>query len=79
MRETMQDSHDDNNNRSRREEGARSPLRRVLEKEKLMLLALVMLVAGALMLGFFAHSEGIEARSALKNIQLTLTQSADSL
>ncbi len=73
----MQDSQGDNH--SRHEEGARSPLRRVLEKEKLMLLALVMLVAGALMLGFFAHSEGVEARSALKNIQLTLTQAADSL
>lgn len=77
MRETMRDSHNDNS--SRREEAPSSPLRRVLEKEKLMLLALVALVAGALILGFFAHSEGIEARTALKNIQLTLTQAADSL
>lgn len=77
MRDTTQDSHDDNNSRS--EGTPRSPIQRVLEKEKLMFLALVMLVAGALMLGFFAHSEGIEARSALKNIQLTLTQAADSL
>ncbi|WP_290500103.1 hypothetical protein [Alcanivorax sp.] len=79
MRDTIEDRHDHNNSHNRREETPRSPLRRVLEKEKLMLLALVMLVAGALMLGFFAHSEGIEARSALKNIQLTLTQAADSL
>ena len=77
MRDTTQDSHDDNYSRS--EGMPRSPIQRVLEKEKLMFLALVMLVAGALMLGFFAHSEGIEARSALKNIQLTLTQAADSL
>lgn len=79
MRDTTQDSHDENNSRNRREETSRSPIQRVLEKEKLLFLALVMLVAGALMLGFFAHSEGIEARSALKNIQLTLTQAADSL
>ncbi|WP_156497092.1 MULTISPECIES: hypothetical protein [unclassified Alcanivorax] len=79
MRDTIEDRHDHNNSLNRREETPRSPLRRVLEKEKLMLLALMMLVAGALMLGFFAHSEGIEARSALKNIQLTLTQAADSL
>ncbi|EDX88581.1 hypothetical protein ADG881_683 [Alcanivorax sp. DG881] len=51
----------------------------MLEKEKLMLLALVALVAGALMLGFFAHSEGIEARTALKDIHVTLTQAANSL
>ena len=47
VRDTIQDSHDDNNSRNRREEASRSPLRRVLEKEKLMLLALVALVAGA--------------------------------
>ena len=51
----------------------------IVEKEKLMFLALVMLVAGALMLGFFAHSEGIEARTALKDIHVTLTQAANSL
>lgn len=79
MRDTIQDSHDDNNSRNRHEETPRSPLRRVLEKEKLMLLALVALVAGALMLGFFAHSEGIEARTALKDIHVTLTQAANSL
>ena len=79
MRDTTQDSHDDNNSRNRREGTPRSPLRRVLEKEKLMLLALVVLVAGALMLGFFAHSEGIEARTALKDIHVTLTQAANSL
>ncbi len=79
MRDTIQDSHDDNNSRHRHEETRRSPLRRVLEKEKLMLLALVALVAGALMLGFFAHSEGIEARTALKDIHVTLTQAANSL
>ncbi|WP_290492273.1 hypothetical protein [Alcanivorax sp.] len=79
MRDTTQDSHDDNNNRNRREERPRSPIQRVLEKEKLMFLALVMLVAGALMLGFFAHSEGIEARTALKDIHVTLTQAANSL
>ena len=79
MRDTIQDSHDDNNSRNRREEASRSPLRRVLEKEKLMLLALVALVAGALMLGVFAHSEGIEARTALKDIHVTLTQAANSL
>ncbi|MEQ3722636.1 hypothetical protein [Alcanivorax sp.] len=79
MRDTTQDSHDDNNSDNHREEASRSPIQRVLEKEKLMLLALVALVAGALMLGFFAHSEGIEARTALKDIQLTLTQAANSL
>ncbi len=79
MRDTIQDSHDDNNSRNRREEASRSALRRVLEKEKLMMLALVALVAGALMLGFFAHSEGIEARTALKDIHVTLTQAANSL
>ena len=78
VRDTTQDSHDDNN-RNRREERPRSPIQRVLEKEKLMFLALVMLVAGALMLGFFAHSEGIEARTALKDIHVTLTQAANSL
>ncbi|MEQ3636575.1 hypothetical protein [Alcanivorax sp.] len=75
----MQDNHDDNNNRNPYDEKPPSPASRGLEKEKVVLLALAFLVSGALILGFFAHSEGIEARTALKDMQSTLTKAANSL
>ncbi|MCG8394705.1 MAG: hypothetical protein MI745_16640 [Pseudomonadales bacterium] len=70
MSDSNNNQHDDRETRS---EG------KVLEKEKLLLLGLVILVAGALILGFFAHSEGIEARDALKGIKASLSEAVDEL
>nr|CAL16099.1 hypothetical protein ABO_0651 [Alcanivorax borkumensis SK2] len=75
----MHDSRDEKLNHNSHGDESDSPKPRVLEKEKVLLLALALLVSGALILGVFAHSEGIEARTALKDIRSTLTDAANSL